>query len=53
LPNAKIIIGLDNIDHVNNLKNIENKSVKNTDIEEILKFGKKNYNTLWDPRTWK
>ena len=53
LPNAKIIIGLDNINHVEDLKSIEKKFVKNTDIEEILKFGKKNYNALWDPRTWK
>ena len=53
LPNAKIIIGLDNIDHDRNLRDIEKKSVKNADIEEILKFGKKNYSKLWDPRAWK
>ena len=53
MPKAKIIIGLDSIEQVTNLLNIENSTIKNTDIEEIIKFGKKNYSKLWDPRNWK
>ena len=53
MPEAKIIIGLDNIDQVKHLSKIENKIIKNSDIDEIISFGKKNKNKLWDPRNWK
>ena len=53
MPDAKIIIGLDSIEQVKSLLNLENNTIKNSDIEEIIKFGKKNYNKLWDPRNWK
>ena len=52
MPNAKIVIGLDNITQAKNLLNIENDTISNTDIEEIIRFGRKNYNKLWDPRNW-
>ena len=52
MPEAKIVIGLDNIDQVKNLSEIENKVINNSDIDEIINFGKKNKNKLWDPRNW-
>ena len=52
MPKAKIIIGLDNIDQIKDLTKIEDKVIKNSDIDEIISFGQKYKNKLWDPRNW-
>jgi aryl-alcohol dehydrogenase-like predicted oxidoreductase len=53
MPNAKIVVGLDSIVQVQNLLNIDNNTMIDSDIEEIIKFGKMNFNRLWDPSNWK
>jgi len=52
-PDAKIIIGIDNINQLKNLITINKSKIKNTDVIEILKYTKKQNNKNWDPRNWK
>ena len=52
MPKAKLVIGFDNISQVSNFLKNQTKSISNADLEEIIKFGKKNSHKLWDPRNW-
>lgn len=52
MPKAKLVIGFENISQVSNFLKNQEKSVNNSDLEEIIKFGKKNSHKLWDPRNW-
>jgi len=52
LPEAKIIIGLDNIEQLKNLNNIDNINYKPTDILEVLKIAKSYSSKIWDTRNW-
>lgn len=51
-PKAKLVLGFDNIEQLSTLDNIENSKVNATDLKEVIKFGKKYRNKLWDPRYW-
>ena len=53
MPNAKLVIGFDNISQVSQLIRNSKKIADNSDIKEIIKFGKDNHHKLWDPRNWK
>tara|TARA_B100001540_G_C15699674_1_gene593245 strand:+ start:209 stop:1096 length:888 start_codon:yes stop_codon:yes gene_type:complete len=52
MPEAKLVIGFENISQVSDFLKNQTKSVSNADLEEIIKFGKKNSHKLWDPRNW-
>ena len=52
LPNAKIIIGIDNIEQLRNILEININKVSQSDLEEIINIGKKYSNKIWDPRNW-
>ncbi len=52
IPNAKIVIGFDNIRQVKEILEIDKNIISKSDITEVLKLGKNNFNELWDPRNW-
>ena len=53
MPNAKIIVGLDDINQARKLLDINKKLVTDHDLDEVIKYGRKNHNKYWDPRNWK
>jgi len=52
LPQAQIVLGFDAIKQIKNILHIDNKHIRESDINEILKIGRSYYNKLWDPRIW-
>jgi len=52
LPEAEIIIGVDNKTQVKDLLSIDKSNIKNSDIKEILKECKTHAGEHWDPRNW-
>ena len=52
-PEAKLVLGFDNIKQFSALNNIEKHKISDSDLNEVIKYGKKNNNKLWDPRNWK
>lgn len=52
LPQAKIIIGIDNKAQVKDLLSINRSNITNSDIKEILKECKAHAGDHWDPRNW-
>ncbi len=52
LPQAKLVLGFDNITQLSSLENIDNLNISDSDIEAVIKLGNKNKNKLWDPRYW-
>jgi aryl-alcohol dehydrogenase-like predicted oxidoreductase len=52
LPEAEIIIGIDNKAQVKDLLSINRSYIKNSDIKEILKECKAHAGDHWDPRNW-
>ena len=52
LPEAEIIIGIDNTIQIKDLLNINKCNVPNSDLIEILKESKLYAGVHWDPRTW-
>ena len=52
IPNSKIVIGFDNIKQLDSIIKLSNKKIKESDLKEILKIGKKYDNSLWDTRIW-
>ena len=52
VPNAEIIIGIDNTMQIKDLLSINKSNIKNSDIKEILKVCKLFSGEHWDPRNW-
>jgi len=52
LPKSKIVIGIDNISHINDLLKIEKSDFNKSDIKEILKMSTKYSGEIWDTRKW-
>jgi len=52
LPKGKLIIGIDNIEQLKEIINVENIYYKKTDIIEVLKIGRKYSSEPWDTRNW-
>ena len=52
LPEAEIIIGIDNKLQVKDLLSINKSCIKNSDIKEILKDCRAHSGKHWDPRNW-
>ena len=52
IPNAKLVIGIDNSKQLMDLLNIQKTKIKKTDIIEVLKKCKNFSGDHWDPRNW-
>ena len=52
LPNAKIIIGIDNTKQIKDLLNINKSKIRDSDIKEVLKVCRSYSGDHWDPRKW-
>jgi hypothetical protein len=52
LPNAKIIIGIDNTAQIKDLLSINKSKIRDSDIQEILKVCRSYSGKHWDPRNW-
>ncbi|MBT7077558.1 MAG: aldo/keto reductase [Pelagibacterales bacterium] len=52
IPNAKIIIGIDNTKQIKDLLNINASNIQDSDIQEILKVCRSYSGEHWDPRNW-
>lgn len=52
IPQAKLVLGFDNINQLSILNSTNNRSINNSDLKEIINFAKKYNNKLWDPRHW-
>ena len=52
LPNAKIIIGIDNTSQIKDLLSINKSKIRDSDIQEILKVCRSYSGKHWDPRNW-
>jgi len=53
IPSSKIVLGFDNLDQLKIIKDIDKFIIKDSDIESLISFGKKNKSIMWDPRNWK
>ena len=52
IPKSKIVLGFDNIEQLKILNDIEKLEISDSDILEVINFGKKYRNKFWDPRMW-
>lgn len=52
LPKSKIIVGIDNIEQLQSILKINVNELSKSDIDEVIKIGKKYSSKIWDPRNW-
>jgi len=51
-PKAKLVVGLDDLEQITTLLEIYKNKISDSDLTEIINFGFKNFNKLWDTRSW-
>ena len=51
-PKAKLVVGLDDLEQITTLLEIYKNQISDSDLREVINFGSKNFNKLWDTRSW-